>query len=130
MQCPLNNQQVLRPEGDQNIGEDEVFFTMSHLDEMNCLMAAGVLGWMSFAGSSTVGAIPLHDHGDRFARGEHLYLKLNIILLKKKIHVISVVFQDQTIYARTSFRGAKMRKIGEKGRVFGHIDKFWKGHDG
>ena len=32
------------------------------------------------------------------------------------------------MYTRTSFRGAKTCKIGEKG-VFGHIDKFWKGHD-
>ena len=47
-----------------------------------------------------------------------------------KIHVIRVVFQDQAMYARTSFRGAKTCKIGEKGCVFGHIDKFWKGHDG
>ena len=34
------------------------------------------------------------------------------------------------MYARTSFRGAKTCKIGKKGCVFGHIDKFWKGHDG
>ena len=27
-----------------------------------------------------------------------------------KIHVIRVVFQDQALYARTSFRGAKMEK--------------------
>ena len=48
----------------------------------------------------------------------------------KKIHVIRVVFQDQAMYARTSFWGAKMCKIGKKGCVFSHIDKFWKGHDG
>ena len=34
------------------------------------------------------------------------------------------------MYARTSFKGAKTCKIGKKGCVFGHIDKFWKGHDG
>ena len=34
------------------------------------------------------------------------------------------------MYAHTSFRGAKMCKIGKKRCVFGHIDKFWKGHDG
>ena len=34
----------------------------------------------------------------------------------KKIHVIRVVFQDQAMYARTSFRGAKTCKIGKKGR--------------
>ena len=50
---------------------------------------------------------------------------------RKKIHVIRVVFQDLAMYARTSFRGAKTWKIGKKkGWVFGHIDKFWKGHDG
>ena len=32
-----------------------------------------------------------------------------------KIHVIKVVFQDQALYARTSFRGAKTRKIRKKG---------------
>ena len=54
----------------------------------------------------------------------HLYLKLDIILVK--INVIRVVFQDQVMYVRTSFRGAKMCKIREKG-VIGHICKFWKG---
>ena len=34
---------------------------------------------------------------------------------RKKIHVIRVVFQDQAMYARASFRGAKMYKIGKKG---------------
>ena len=48
---------------------------------------------------------------------------------RKKIHVIRVVFQDKAMYARTSFRGAKTCKIGKK-VCFGHIDKFWKGHDG
>ena len=33
------------------------------------------------------------------------------------------------MYVRTSFRGSKTCKIGKKGYVFGHIDKFWKGHD-
>ena len=32
-----------------------------------------------------------------------------------KIHVTRVVFQDQALYARTSFRGAKTCKIGKKG---------------
>ena len=36
---------------------------------------------------------------------------------RKKIHVIRVVFQDQAMYARTSFRGAKTCKIGKK-KVF------------
>ena len=48
---------------------------------------------------------------------------------KKKIHVLRVVFQDNTMYVRTSFRGAKTSPIGKKG-VFGHIDKFGKGNDG
>ena len=43
--------------------------------------------------------------------GGHLYLKLDIILVKK-IHVIRVVFQDQAMHARTSFRGAKTCKSG------------------
>ena len=34
---------------------------------------------------------------------------------RKKIHVIRVVFQDQAMYAHTSFRGAKMCEIGKKG---------------
>ena len=41
-------------------------------------------------------------------------------------NVIRVVFQDQAMYARTSFRSAKTCKIGKQGCVFGHIDKFWK----
>ena len=61
--------------------------------------------------------------------GGHLHLKLDIILVKKN-HVIRVVFQDQAMYARTSFRSAKTCKIGKKRCVFGHIDKFGKGHDG
>ena len=44
----------------------------------------------------------------------HLYLKLDIILVKKN-HVIRVVFQDKAMYERTSFRGAKTYKIGKKG---------------
>ena len=59
--------------------------------------------------------------------GGHLYLKLDIIRVKKKNHVIRVVFQDQAMYARTSFRGAKTRKIGKKKwYVFGHMTNFGK----
>ena len=57
--------------------------------------------------------------------GGHLYLKLDIILVKK-IHVIRVVFQDQAMYARTSFRGAKTSKFWKKGVFFGYGHKFWK----
>ena len=34
---------------------------------------------------------------------------------RPKIHVIRAVFQDQALYARTAFRGAKTCKIGKKG---------------
>ena len=34
---------------------------------------------------------------------------------RPKIHVIRVVFQDQALYVRTLFRGAKTCKIGKKG---------------
>ena len=33
---------------------------------------------------------------------------------RPKIHIIRVVFQDQPLYARTSFRGAKTCKIGKR----------------
>ena len=61
--------------------------------------------------------------------GGHLYLKLDIILCKKKenekkIHVIRVVFQDQAIV-----RACKNVQNWKKRCVFGHINKFWKGHD-
>ena len=45
--------------------------------------------------------------------GGHLYLKLDIILVKK-IHIIRVVFQDQAMYVRTSFRGAKHAKLEKR----------------
>ena len=48
---------------------------------------------------------------------------------RPKIHVIRVVFQNQALYTRTSLRDTKTCKIGKKGCVFGHIDKFWKEHD-
>ena len=60
----------------------------------------------------------------------HLYLKLDINP-RKIIHIIRVVFQDQAMYAHTSFRGEKHAKLAGGGRcVFGHTDKFWKGHEG
>ena len=34
------------------------------------------------------------------------------------------------MYACTTFRGANKCKIEKKNMFFGHIDKFWKGHDG
>ena len=63
-----------------------------------------------------------------FTFGGHLYLKLDIILVKK-IHVIRVVFQDHAMYARTSFRGAKMSKIGKKGVFLVILTNYWKRHD-
>ena len=51
--------------------------------------------------------------------------------LKKKSHNWGC-FQDQIMYAHTSFRGAKTSKIQKKDFffVFGRSDKFWEGHDG
>ena len=48
---------------------------------------------------------------------------------RPKIHVIRVVFQEQALYARTSFRGAKTCKIGKKVCFWSDMDKFWKEHD-
>ena len=45
---------------------------------------------------------------------------------RKKIHVIRVVFQDQVMYAHTSFRGAKMCKIGKKGVFLVRLTNFGK----
>ena len=39
---------------------------------------------------------------------------------RKKIHVIRVVFQDQTMYARTSFRVSKTCQIEKKGMKILH----------
>ena len=36
---------------------------------------------------------------------------------RPKIHVIRVVFQDQALYVRTSFRGAKTCKLEKKGVI-------------
>ena len=47
---------------------------------------------------------------------------------RKTIHVIRVVFQDQAMYAGTSFRGAKNVQNWKKKRVC--FDKFFKQHDG
>ena len=48
---------------------------------------------------------------------------------RKKIHVIRVVFQDQAMYARTSFRGAKTCKIGKKGMflvIWRILERTWR----
>ena len=52
-------------------------------------------------------------------------MKLDIILVKN--HIIRVVFQDQAMHVRTSFRGAKLEK---KKVCFCNFYKFGKGHDG
>ena len=49
-----------------------------------------------------------------FSGRGHLYLKLDVTLVKK-IHVIRVVFQDQAMYVRTLFRGTKSCQIRIKG---------------
>ena len=59
--------------------------------------------------------------------GGHLYLKLDLIVKKKKKnHLIRVVFQDQAMYALTSFRGAKTCKIGKKGVFLVILTNFGK----
>ena len=45
---------------------------------------------------------------------------------RKTKHVIRVVFQDQAMYARTSFRGAKTSKIGKKGVFLAMVINFGK----
>ena len=45
---------------------------------------------------------------------------------RKRIHIIKVVLQDQAIYAPTSFRGAKMCKIGKKGVFLVILTNFGK----
>ena len=60
--------------------------------------------------------------------GGHLYLKLDIILVKK-IHLIRVVFQTRQCTRVHHLGVQKHAKLGKKGCVLGHIDKFWKGHD-
>ena len=61
------------------------------------------------------------------SRGGHLYLKLDIILVKKKKnHVIGVVFRDQAKYARTLFMGAKTCKIWKKGVFLVIVTHFGK----
>ena len=44
----------------------------------------------------------------------------------KKIHVIRVVFQNQTMYVHTSFRVAKTCKIGKKGVFLVIVTNFGK----
>ena len=49
---------------------------------------------------------------------------------RKKIHAIRVVFQDQAMYARTLFRGAKRAKLGKKGEFLVIVTNFGKKHNG
>ena len=48
----------------------------------------------------------------------------------KKIHVIRVAFQDQAMYAHTSFRGKKTCKIGIKGMFLVILTNFGKDMEG
>ena len=57
--------------------------------------------------------------------GGHLYLKLDMILVKK-IHIIRVIFQDQVMYAHTSLMGAKTYKIGGKKGIHVILTNFGK----
>ena len=52
---------------------------------------------------------------EKIPGGGALVSEVGYHLLRKKNHVIRVVFQDKAMYARTSFRGAKTCKIGKKG---------------
>ena len=54
------------------------------------------------------------NYSKQCSRGGHSNVKVGY-QARPKIHVIRVVFQDQALYARTSFRGAKTCKIGKKG---------------
>ena len=61
-----------------------------------------------------------------YGGGAHLYLKLDIILVK--IHVIRVVFRTRQC-TRVHCLGVQKRAELEKRVCFCHIDKFWKEHD-
>ena len=52
------------------------------------------------------------------------------IFLGKELPPSTPKNQDQAMYMRTSFRGAKSCKIGEKIVIFCHFYQFWKGHNG
>ena len=64
-----------------------------------------------------------------FSTRGHLYLKLDIILVKKFTE-LGLFFRTRQCTCVHCFGGVKMCKIGKKGCVFGHIDNFWKEHDG
>ena len=50
----------------------------------------------------------------RLHQGRALVFKVGYHPRKKKIHVIRVVFQDQAMYARTSFRVQKHAKFEKR----------------
>ena len=49
---------------------------------------------------------------------------------RPKIHVIRVVFSGPGTVRAYIVKGCKNVQNWKKGCVFGHTDKFWKGHDG
>ena len=57
---------------------------------------------------------PNRCDGIKFRCQFALVLEVGYHLRTKKIDVIRVVFQDQAMYARTSFGGLKTCKIGKK----------------
>ena len=68
---------------------------------------------------------PLHDAIASYIRGGGVVFQGGYHPRKTK-HVIRVVFQDQAMYARTSFRGAKTSKIGKKGVFLAMVINFGK----
>ena len=68
----------------------------------------------------------VHQKGKEQARGGPLVFEVGYHP-HKKIHVIRVVFQDQAMYTRTSFRGAKTCKIRKKGVLLVILANFGKG---
>ena len=69
--------------------------------------------------TESYGSITVREHNSTYAqRGGGGGGHVKGYQASPKIHVIRVVFQDQALYARTSFRGAKMCKSGKKGVFF------------
>ena len=60
--------------------------------------------------------------------GGNLYLKLDIILVKKFTQ-LGLFFRTRRC-TRAYRLGVQNMQYWKKECVFGHIDKFWKGHDG
>ena len=94
--------------------------------------ARGNISLLAAEGKARISSCKLKDSQIGWVQGicpgGHLYLKLDIIRVKKN-HVIRVVFQNQAMYARTSFRGAKTCKIGKKGMflvIWQILERTWR----